>query len=55
VLESIQLLCSIGMFDVDDLILNTAGGMLGCVLFHLLLLPFKLPAHIQQVQTYNTQ
>jgi Glycopeptide antibiotics resistance protein len=35
-LECTQLICSIGMFDVDDLILNTAGGMLGCVLFHLL-------------------
>lgn len=35
-LECTQLICRIGMFDVDDLILNTAGGMLGCVLFHLL-------------------
>jgi glycopeptide antibiotics resistance protein len=29
------------MFDVDDLILNTAGGMVGCMLFHLFLLTFK--------------
>ncbi|GMK36992.1 hypothetical protein PCCS19_00450 [Paenibacillus sp. CCS19] len=35
-LECTQLVCSIGMFDVDDLILNTAGGMVGCVLFHLI-------------------
>ncbi|WP_164744351.1 VanZ family protein [Paenibacillus xylaniclasticus] len=35
-LESAQLLCSIGQFDVDDLILNTAGGLLGCILYHLL-------------------
>ncbi|MBD3918438.1 VanZ family protein [Paenibacillus sp. PR3] len=35
-LECTQLICSIGTFDVDDLILNTTGGMLGCVLFHLL-------------------
>lgn len=40
-LETIQLLCSIGMFDVDDLILNTTGGMIGCVLFHLLVLSMK--------------
>ncbi|PWW06536.1 VanZ like protein [Paenibacillus cellulosilyticus] len=46
-LESIQLLCSIGMFDVDDLILNTAGGMLGCIIFHLLfgiIRPYKTAA-----------
>ncbi|WP_127529884.1 VanZ family protein [Paenibacillus kobensis] len=40
-LEGIQLLCTIGTFDVDDLILNTAGGVLGCMLFHLLSLTAK--------------
>lgn len=30
-LETTQLLASIGTFDVDDLLLNTAGGMLGYV------------------------
>ncbi|MWC29217.1 VanZ family protein [Paenibacillus sp. MMS18-CY102] len=33
-LECTQLLCNIGLFDVDDLILNTAGGVLGCILYH---------------------
>ncbi|MDF2680793.1 MAG: VanZ family protein [Brevibacillus sp.] len=28
-LETTQLLASMGIFDVDDLLLNTAGGMLG--------------------------
>lgn len=31
-LESSQAVLSIGQFDVDDLILNTAGGWLGCIL-----------------------
>ncbi|EFM11095.1 VanZ family protein [Paenibacillus curdlanolyticus YK9] len=44
-LESTQLLCSIGSFDVDDLILNTAGGILGCMLYH----PFARKAKLQQV------
>lgn len=30
-LESSQAVLSIGQFDVDDLILNAAGGWLGCV------------------------
>jgi glycopeptide antibiotics resistance protein len=49
-LESIQLLCSIGMFDVDDLILNTAGSILGCVLFHLFMFPLKRSASLQPVK-----
>ena len=31
--ETTQLVAGIGVFDVDDLILNTAGGMLGYMLF----------------------
>jgi len=32
-IESTQLLCRVGSFDVDDLLLNTIGGMLGYFLF----------------------
>jgi glycopeptide antibiotics resistance protein len=31
--ETIQLFTGIGVFDVDDLLLNTAGGMAGYILF----------------------
>lgn len=31
--ETIQLVCKVGSFDVDDLLLNTVGGMLGYLLF----------------------
>lgn len=34
-LEMSQAIFSIGSFDVDDLILNTAGGMAGCALYAL--------------------
>jgi glycopeptide antibiotics resistance protein len=33
--ETTQLVAGIGIFDVDDLILNTAGGILGYILFAL--------------------
>lgn len=31
VIEFIQLVFKIGSFDVDDLLLNTLGGMIGCI------------------------
>lgn len=31
--ESLQLFAGIGVFDVDDLILNTAGGIIGYLLY----------------------
>lgn len=31
--ESIQLICKVGCFDVDDLLLNTLGAVLGYLLF----------------------
>lgn len=31
--ESIQLVSKLGSFDVDDIMLNTLGGILGYVLF----------------------
>lgn len=35
VIEFTQLVCKIGSFDVDDLLLNTVGGLLGCVLYYI--------------------
>lgn len=35
-IEVVQLLTRVGSFDVDDLILNTMGGILGYVLFYIL-------------------
>lgn len=35
-LESAQVLCSVGTFDVDDLILNSAGGLIGFVMYRLI-------------------
>ena len=32
-IECIQLFCMIGIFDVDDLILNTFGGVLGYIFY----------------------
>lgn len=31
--ETIQLVSKVGSFDVDDLLLNTIGGALGCMIF----------------------
>ena len=31
--ESVQLVSKVGSFDVDDLLLNTLGGVLGYILF----------------------
>jgi Glycopeptide antibiotics resistance protein len=33
--ETVQLVFKVGSFDVDDLILNTLGGMLGYLLFYI--------------------
>lgn len=33
IIESIQLVLRVGSFDVDDLLLNTVGGIMGYVLF----------------------
>lgn len=33
--EVIQLVTKLGSCDVDDIILNTCGGMIGCILFYL--------------------
>ena len=33
--ECIQLLTKVGCFDVDDMIMNTAGGFIGCMVFYI--------------------
>ena len=35
-IETIQLLCRVGSFDVDDLLLNTLGGLIGYAIFKIL-------------------
>ena len=35
-IEITQLLTRVGSFDVDDLILNTAGGIAGYLLFYIM-------------------
>ncbi len=35
VIELIQLVTKLGSLDVDDIILNTCGGMIGCILFYI--------------------
>lgn len=42
-IECIQLFCMIGIFDVDDLLLNTFGGILGYVLCKIYLVISKIP------------
>ena len=39
--ETVQLYFRIGIFDVDDLILNTAGGFLGGVVYRILWIFWK--------------
>lgn len=34
-LELVQLITGFGIFDIDDIILNTLGGLLGCCIFYL--------------------
>ena len=34
IVETIQLVSKVGSFDVDDMLLNTVGGALGCLIFH---------------------
>lgn len=36
VVETIQLVCKVGSFDVDDLLLNTIGGILGYLIFEIM-------------------
>lgn len=34
-IESLQLLLKVGIFDVDDLLMNTVGGLIGYVIFRI--------------------
>ncbi len=43
--ELIQLIGKVGVFDVDDIILNTLGGFLGFVLYYILLLINRRSEH----------
>ena len=36
IIECVQLICRVGTFDVDDLILNTLGGVIGYIIFWLM-------------------
>lgn len=36
IIECVQLICRVGTFDVDDLILNTLGGIIGYIIFRLM-------------------
>lgn len=47
VIELIQLGCKIGSFDVDDLLLNTAGGLIGCVLYYVWMAVWR-KIHVQK-------
>ncbi|MBQ8086041.1 MAG: VanZ family protein [Lachnospiraceae bacterium] len=38
IVEVIQLVSKVGAFDVDDIILNTIGGLLGFIVYYILLL-----------------
>ncbi len=42
IIESVQLITRIGVFDVDDLILNTLGGLLGYICYAILRGIYKL-------------
>ena len=32
-IETVQLVCKVGSFDVDDLLLNTIGGIVGYIFY----------------------
>lgn len=34
--ETMQLVFKIGSFDIDDLMLNTLGGLCGCIIYHIM-------------------
>lgn len=38
IVEIVQLITRVGVFDVDDIILNTIGGLIGFVVYYILLL-----------------
>lgn len=47
VIELIQLACKIGSFDVDDLLLNTLGGFIGCILYYVWMAIWR-KVHVQK-------
>ncbi|MCI8370813.1 MAG: VanZ family protein [Lachnospiraceae bacterium] len=49
VIEVIQLTFKIGSFDVDDLLLNTVGGILGCITYYVWMAVWRR-IHVQKKQ-----
>lgn len=47
VIETTQLVLRLGSFDVDDLLLNTLGGLFGCILYYIWMF-FWRKAHVQK-------
>ncbi|WP_442052728.1 VanZ family protein [Paenibacillus sp. 2TAB19] len=41
IIELIQMLTHVGSFDVDDIILNTVGALLGLIFTHIMLFVYK--------------
>ena len=41
IIESVQLILKVGSFDVDDMILNTMGVIIGYIVFKLLYVGVK--------------
>lgn len=42
-IESLQILCRVGIFEVDDLLFNTLGAVIGWLLFRMVFAVFGLP------------
>ncbi|MDD3172264.1 MAG: VanZ family protein [Herbinix sp.] len=56
--ELVQLLLKVGIFDVDDIMMNTTGGIIGYVsfmIFNLLLRIFKPRSNIKSFESTKTR
>lgn len=49
--ELVQLCTGLGVFDIDDLILNTAGGMLGFIIHFCATIIYRQPVRKTTVET----
>ena len=47
VIEGTQLFFRIGSFDVDDLLLNTLGGIIGCIIYYVWMAVWR-KAHVKK-------
>lgn len=52
VIETTQLVFRLGSFDVDDLLLNTLGGLIGCILYYIWMIIWRKrrKSHVQKKQ-----